>query len=337
MNPNQVYEGTLTYYLAAGEQTELLSQLYMNLIDDQTVLDEVKAAEGLDCDDQYIRELLSSSVAQKDTGDDTDLSGNVVNNLQVVVPDSALSKTIITYQIAYLDKDTCEKMTTALKNAVEVVKQQYEETYGVYDLDIVQNAVAVTVDQFYQDKQNTSATWVDNYLTKLVKLEDAFSDTEMAYYQEKYLAAEHVDAAQPQKVQSGISVKNLVKWLIIGMFGFAALWGAYYILKYLLDPSIKTLDEVKQMGIPIIGYLGKENENPTIIDRLEKKNGSYDTIDYIISTIGLFEENPILLCVNMEDKDQKYIAEEVSKRVKNVEAGNWIQTSTSALEAAINA
>lgn len=128
-----------------------------------------------------------------------------------------------------------------------------------------------------------------------------------------------------------------MKWLIIGMFGFAALWGAYYFLKYLLDPSIKTLDEVKQMGIPIIGYLGKENENPTIIDRLEKKNGSYDTIDYIISTIGLFEENPILLCVNMEDKDQKYIAEEVSKRVKNVEAGNWIQTSTSALEAAINA
>ena len=115
MNPNQVYEGTLTYYLAAGEQTELLSQLYMNLIDDQTVLAEVKAAAGLDCDDQYIRELLSSSVAQKDTGDDTDLSGNVVNNLQVVVPDSALSKTIITYQIAYLDKETCEKMTTAFK------------------------------------------------------------------------------------------------------------------------------------------------------------------------------------------------------------------------------
>ncbi len=31
------------------------------------------------------------------------------------------------------------------------------------------------------------------------------------------------------------------------------------------------------------------------------------------------------------------MAEEVSKRVKTVEAGNWIQTSTSALEAAINA
>lgn len=338
MNPNQVYEGTLTYYLAAGEQTELLSQLYMNLIDDQTVLAEVKAAAGLDCDDQYIRELLSSSVAQNDTGDDTDLSGNVVNNLQVVVPDSALSKTIITYQIAYLDKETCEKMTTAFKNAVDAVKQQYEDAYGAYDLNLVQNAVAVTVEQSYLDKQNTSATQIDNYLTKLVKLEDAFSDTEMAYYQEKYLAAEHVDAAQPQEVQSGISVKNLVKWLIIGMFGFVALWGAYYFLKYLLDPSIKTLDEVKQMGIPVIGYLGKENENPTIIERLEKKkNGSYDTIDYIISTISLFEENPILLCVNMEDKDQKYMAEEVSKRVKTVEAGNWIQTSTSALEAAINA
>ena len=254
------------------------------------------------------------------------------------MPDSALSKTIITYQIAYLDKETCEKMTTAFKNAVDAVKQQYEDAYGAYDLNLVQNAVAVTVEQSYLDKQNTSATQIDNYLTKLVKLEDAFSDTEMAYYQEKYLAAEHVDAAQPQEVQSGISVKDLVKWLIIGGFGFAVLWGAYYFLKYLLDPSIKTLDEVKQMGIPVIGYLGKENENPTIIERLEKKkNGSYDTIDYIISTISLFEENPILLCVNMEDKDQKYMAEEVSKRVKTVEAGNWIQTSTSALEAAINA
>ncbi len=236
----------------------MLSQLYMNLIDDQTVLAEVKAAAGLDCDDQYIRELLSSSVAQKDTGDDTDLSGNVVNNLQVVVPDSALSKTIITYQIAYLDKETCEKMTTAFKNAVDAVKQQYEDAYGAYDLNLVQNAVAVTVEQSYLDKQNTSATQIDNYLTKLVKLEDAFSDTEMAYYQEKYLAAEHVDAAQPQEVQSGISVKDLVKWLIIGGFGFAVLWGAYYFLKYLLDPSIKTLDEVKQMGIPVIGYLGKK-------------------------------------------------------------------------------
>ena len=104
MNPNQVYEGTLTYYLAAGEQTELLSQLYMNLIDDQTVLAEVKAAAGLDCDDQYIRELLSSSVAQKDTGDDTDLSGNVVNNLQVVVPDSALQRRSLLIRLLTLIK-----------------------------------------------------------------------------------------------------------------------------------------------------------------------------------------------------------------------------------------
>ena len=335
MNPNQVYEGTLTYYLAAGEQTELLSQLYMNLIDDQTVLAEVKAAAGLDCDDQYIRELLSSSVAQKDTGDDTDLSGNVVNNLQVVVPDSALSKTIITYQIAYLDKETCEKMTTAFKNAVEVVKQQYEDTYGVYDLDLVQNAVAVTVDQSYQDKQNTNATRVDNYLTKLVKLEDAFSDTEMAYYQEKYLAAEHVDVAQPQEVQSGISVKDLVKWLLIGMFGLAVLWGAYYFLKYLLDPSIKTLDEVKQMGLPVIGYLGKENENPTIIERLEKKkNGSYDTVDYVARMIEMFHEKEILLGIDCDVDVEKHLGEVLEQKTSKIKKVNLIQTDVRTLELA---
>ena len=332
MDPNRVYEGTLTYYLAAGEQTELLSQLYMNLIDDQTVLAEVKAAAGLDCDDQYIRELLSSSVAQKDTGDDADLSGNVVNNLQVVVPEDALSKTIITYQVAYLDKDTCEKMTTALKNAVEVVKQQYEETYGVYDLDIVQNAVAVTVDQFYQDKQNTSATWVDNYLTKLVKLEDAFSDTEMAYYQEKYLAAEQINTDNMEAgIEDGISAKDLIKWPVAGAFVFIVLWGAYYFLKYLWNSSIKTLDEVKQMGLPIIGYMGRENENSTIIDRLEKKkNGSYDGIDYIAAAIGTLPEENILISTDLKSDNQ--LEEKLQQKISKVKVVKRIYSDSDTLE-----
>ena len=47
MDPNQVYEGTLTYYLAAGEQTELLEQLYTNVINDENVVAELKEAVGL--------------------------------------------------------------------------------------------------------------------------------------------------------------------------------------------------------------------------------------------------------------------------------------------------
>ena len=334
INPNQVYEGTLTYYLAAGEQTELLSQLYMNLIDDQTVLAEVKAAAGLDCDEQYIRELISGSV-EKNTDDSNESAGNVVNTQQVVVPDDDLSKTIITYQIAYLDKGTCEKMTSAFKNVVGTVKQQYEDIYGGYNLELVQSAVAVTVDQSYQDKQNTSATRMENYLTKLVKLEDAFSDTEMVYYQEKYLTTEHVDAEQPQKVKSGISINDLIKWLTIGMLGFAMLWGVYCFLMYLMDPSIKTLNEVKQMRLPVIGYVGKENKNPTIIERLEKKkNGSYDTIEYVAMAIEMLHESGVLLVIDFEANAEKYLGEVLEQKTKKIKKVNIVQTDVNTLELA---
>ena len=50
MNPNQVYEGTLTYYLAAGKQTERLAQLFTDIVNDPAVLTELKDAAGLDCE-----------------------------------------------------------------------------------------------------------------------------------------------------------------------------------------------------------------------------------------------------------------------------------------------
>lgn len=89
MDPNQVYEGTLTYYLAAGEQTELLGQLYTNVINDENVVEELKKAAGLTFDDQYVKELISSSVLQKEIDENGSLTETTVdNNLQIIVPTS---------------------------------------------------------------------------------------------------------------------------------------------------------------------------------------------------------------------------------------------------------
>ena len=249
MNPNQVYEGTLTYYLAAGKQTERLAQLFTDIVNDPAVLTELKDAAGLDCEAQYVKELVSSTMSQKEIGENSDLTANIANNLQVTVPVNSISDTLLTYQVAYLNQETCEKMVTILQDAVASAAQKYVDTYGEYEFDQLQNVVAVTVDEKYLEKQKTSVALVDGYLTKLTTLEGAFNDTEMVYYQGKYLAAEHIDSELSQKVQNGIAVKNLVKWLIIGGIGFIVLWAVYYFLKYLLDPSIKTLNELEKMLI----------------------------------------------------------------------------------------
>lgn len=339
MDPNQVYEGTLTYYLTAGEQTELLSRLYMNLINDKAVLAEIKDVAELDCDDQYIKELLTSMMPQNGV-DESDVFGTVTNNMinqiQVVTSINNITNTMFSYQIDFVDKETCEKMLVVIQNAVDALKQEYEEIYGAYDLDLVQHTVTVSVKQAYMDKQNENTTLVDSYLTQLNKLEGAFSDTEKVYYQEVYLANENVGSEQTQIGQkSGITVKGLVKWLIIGIIGFIIFWGAYYFLKYLLDPSIKTLDDIKQRALPVIGYIKNDSKRENIITKIErKKNGECNTADYIATTINELSAGKILFCMDSDFTIGEDFEKTLKQKVANLEVSSWIQSDINTLELA---
>lgn len=335
MDPNQVYEGTLTYYLAAGEQTERLAQLFADIVNDPDVLAELKEAAGLDCENQYVKELVSSTTSQKEMGENSDLTAKVVNNLQVTDSMDSMSNTVITYQVVYLNQETCEKMVEVLQNAVASAAQKYVDTYGEYELEQLQNVVAVTVDEKCLEKQKNSVALTDSYLTKLVKLEGAFDDTEIAYYQEEYLAVEHIDSEQPQEVQNSIVVKDMVKWLVVGVFCFVIIWGAYYFLKYLLDTSIKTLDEVKLMKLPIISYLGNDNTRSTFLTRMEKKkNGCYNTIDYTAMSIKMLPEESILFSIDFEPEN--WLVEELQKKTTKMKLVKSIQFDVETLEQAKN-
>lgn len=331
MNPNQVYEGTLTYYLAAGKQTERLAQLFTDIVNDPAVLTELKDAAGLDCEAQYVKELVSSTMSQKEIGENSDLTANIANNLQVTVSVNSISDTLLTYQVAYLNQETCEKMVTILQDAVASAAQKYVDTYGEYEFDQLQNVVAVTVDEKYLEKQKTSVALVDGYLTKLTTLEGAFNDTEMVYYQGKYLAAEHIDSELSQKVQNGIAVKNLVKWLIIGGIGFIVLWAVYYFLKYLLDPSIKTLNELEKMKLPIIGSVKSENTYLNFVDNIRRKGGYYISTDYIAAVLNKFSENQILIC-REENPSAEKLGKDLTNKLPNIKIANWIQMDVDILK-----
>lgn len=337
MDPNQVYEGTLTYYLAAGEQTELLGQLYTNVINDENVVEELKKAAGLTCDDQYVKELISSSVLQKDIDENNNLSGTAAdNNFQITIPTESASNTVITYHVAYLDKETCEKMTEVLQNAIESAAQEYQTVYGSYTWNKLQTVVTVTVDQNYLDQQRTSVTLVDNYLTKLTKLEDAFSDTEKTYYQTVYLETEQgAEGVQTSEAGKEILAKDLIKWLIVGIFGLVVLWGTYYFLRYLLDPSIKTLDEVKNMRLSIIGHVGKETAHPNLIERFEqKRKGSFDTAEYLAAAIKALPGEKILLCVDPVVEEEKQLGTALEQKAGNIHVVASIHEDADALEQA---
>lgn len=336
MDPNQVYEGTLTYYLAAGEQTEVLGQLYTNVINDENVVAELKEAAGLTCDDQYVKELISCTTSKDAVNENNSLSGSVVNDIQVKITGEQVSNVMITYQIDYLDKETCEKMTEVLQSAIESATQEYQTTYGSYTFDELQMTVAVTIDQNYLNQQRTSAMLADDCLEKITKLEDEFSDTDLAYYEATYLEAEQeAEGVQISETENGIAAKDLIKWLTVGIFGFVVLWGAYYFIKYLLDPSIKTLDEIKNMRLSIIGYVGSETEHPNMIECLkQKKNGFRDTVEYLAKTIKELPEEKILFSVDSTAEEEKQLGVILEQKAGKLHMVEAIHSNADALEQA---
>ena len=337
MDPNQVYEGTLTYYLAAGEQTERLAQLFTDIVNDPTVLTELKEAAGLACEDQYVKELVSSTMSQKNV-DESNVSGNltnnVVNQMQAIVPTDDISNTVIIYQVAYLNQETCEKMVMVLQNEVESAAQKYVDSYGEYEFDQLQNVVAATVDEKYLEKQKSSATLMDSYLTKLVTLENTFSDMDMVYYEKLYRMSEQTNSTEQFHEDS--TIKNLIKWLIIGIVGFVIIWSAYYFLKYLLDPSIKTWNEIKKINLPVIGYTSLNASNENIIKQIQKKiDVPYVDLNYIVSAIDAFEKKNIIFCT--DEKISKNLEEGLVKKTENLELAGWLQKDVKVFKQAKNA
>ena len=75
LDPNEVYAGVLEYYISAENNTELISELYQSILNDDDVLEELKDASGLKCETPYIKELISS-----EDGNDKDVTINVNSN-----------------------------------------------------------------------------------------------------------------------------------------------------------------------------------------------------------------------------------------------------------------
>ena len=136
MDPNQVYEGTLSYCLDAGDNTAVLAEVFSRLFDDEAVLQEIKESAGLDVEDQYLRGLLASTVGSDNHQENEQI--NVSNSTtklsysrqtQGETQKATIVPTIVTYHVSYSDQDICGKMLAVIQNAVEDLNQKNQAAY----------------------------------------------------------------------------------------------------------------------------------------------------------------------------------------------------------------
>lgn len=332
LDPNEVYAGVLEYYISAGNNTGLLSELYQSILNDDDILEELKDASGFKCDTPYIKELISSS-----SGDDKATVINVNSNGENVEKHS-----FVTYRVVSTNQKSCEKMLQVLRERVEALRAEYEETYGAYGVSEVSSAISQVTDTTYLNAQRDNVDRLSNYLSTMKNAESNFSDDEKTYYTNKYLAKEYVDSDNAEEAKAVLLEEaepvSKVKWLAIGVILLVVIWGGYYVVRYLLDPRVKTVSELQNTyHLPVIGIVQTAANNSKGLDKMldhlyQNTKQKPDTLEYVVQAINAMQTEKSVLCGDTEIPEIKKLMEKLSDSCEHMKIGDFISKNIESLE-----
>ena len=343
LDPNAVYTGELKYYLSAGYDTGLVSVLYQSILSNKDLLAELQEASGLDCEVPYIKELIDSGVSREN---DADIN---INNLVSDLTNSVASVTknaFVSYKVVSTSEDSCERMIQVIREKVQELDAQCQETYAGYSAVEVADSVRKVTDNSYLNQQKSNIDQLNTYLSNVQKLENALTDEEKEYYFRKYLTKELATQDEDEELTAVVADEpepvSKVKWLILGIFLGICVWGLYECCRYLLDSSVKTADEVQRLThLPVIGCYQditvKKNKIDQAIMQLQSKvTGKGDSLDYIGSMINAMEQENCLISSQTAFTETRQIVEKLREYCSEMKIEEYSSKSVDSLNTARN-
>lgn len=327
MDAENVYTGKLKYYIAAGSSTRLLAEQFKDILNDSDLAEELKSAAGLECDAQYIQELIGCEV-----NSDNDSSVNISS---VEGTESASAKNVvITYSVNSCDQETSEKMLAVIQEKADAEEQALQKKYGTFTCERLESSVVLTVNSSYLSQQKTSIDYLQTYANNFNSIENALDEKDLEYYQITYLNKETAES-QPQTY----SANKKYKWIVAGIFMLCCLWGIIFVLKYVLDKHIKTIDEVKtRYQLPVLGVLRISTKKKGIDKRIQEaslpRDMDFNTAEYMIQTLAILNEQKIMLCYDESNVEEKQVVEQMSQGCSALEIGGYLGKNADSLKIA---
>lgn len=333
LDPNEVYTGTLRYYVSAGDNTELLSLLYQNMISKREFIHKIKESASIDCEEQYVRELINCS-----------LSGSDAPIISIDGTETVPQSVLISYSVVYSNTEVCEKVLQIIREEAAALQAECQEKYGEYTQETVFDGVQFVADNSRLDKQKSDIDVMNACLTNITKLETNFTDEEMAYYETVYLGRDEEDILDKEEVEEEVeqtvpAKSSVAKWLLIGIMLGIVCWGGFYLVKYLFDKRVKYAEEVSNYyGLHLIGRYKPEDSKLKGIDKLQEqivnRNMGSNSREYIASAMNILDEKTLLLIGDLKDQDVETFVKGLIEKCSKAEYGNLMQNDSEALERA---
>ncbi len=314
MNPQAVYTGVLEYYLSAGDNTALISERCQNIINDRDLITELQKVLGVQKNPQYLQELLGCSIT--------------VNNTTRMAENNT-PYSIATFTVAFTDENVCNAMLQAMQEKVENELKEYQEQYGEYDYEVINDFIEIRRNEDYGLIQKNSIDGMTSYVSGYTNLESGLSGEDKTYYDTVYLPnglkeavinglpetvelqtfLETQEIQVSEEVQSQHSIKTMAKWILLGIVLMIAIWSGYYILKYLFDRHVKSARELQNVyGLCLLGNVVLPGEKRNVvdqwIDRAAKSSQiPTDTPDYVKHMIALMGGKNVIVCGAVHDTE----------------------------------
>lgn len=330
MDPNNLYSGSLQYYMYAGNDTEYIGQLFNARLNSEEVRDEIKSALGLECADQYARELFGASFSQYQ-----DSTGNIINLTADNTSNTAFKRIIVSCWVTFDNEDMCRSVLDVYEKAIHEISAECEQEFEGYVARPLKNQVTAIRDTGLVDKQQSFVSTINGYRANIEEIKKDLSEAEIAYYEAVYVYPGEVEV--PELFSTELGVMSFIKWIIIGMFLGGVCWAGYYMVKYLISDGLANTGELKRYRLQLIGFLRKKEAAKkdvfcALAERIERASDMpLNDAAYVKASVEMMEQESIVLC---GDELSLKAASGISEGMDKAEAMGFLHLSQQALAAA---
>lgn len=330
MDPNNLYSGSLQYYMYAGNDTEYIGQLFNARLNSEAVRDEVKSVMGLECGDQYARELFGAGFSQYQ-----DSTGNIINITADNSSNTAFRRIIVNCWVSYDDEEICRSVLDVYKKVIEEVSAECEQMFNDYVVRPLKSEVTAVRDTGLVEKQQAFVSTINGYRANIESIKKDLSEEEIEYYEAVYIYPGEMEV--PELFSTELGVMSFIKWIIIGMFLGGVCWAGYYMIKYLLSDGLTHTGELKRYCLQLIGFLKKEEKAKkdvfcALAERIERASDMpLNDAAYIKASVEMMEQESIVLC---GDEISRMAISAVSSGLDKAKISGFLHCSREALAAA---
>ena len=196
LEPDAVYQGSVRHYLRLQASDSLIvGQRYNAILRDNSVIEALVEASGLNCTPRAVQELVSVTFRELDRQEQILSYEDYPLTVEILAKASGPSA------------ESSQKMLNVLEEAIEQANSWAVTSYGAQELDRLTEASArMAYDAGVISARNASTDKLAEYAKQISTLEQELTDDDKTYYQ--------ITWKPDEPVKSG-----LAKWIVI----FAAL------------------------------------------------------------------------------------------------------------------